>query len=759
MMVVQTTLLMLLLFSSSNAYALIINKEDPVYYYVNHEQIIKELHKKLSENHVVGITGFTGVGKSELARKYVEKYRGDYDLIAFLDSSTDLIPQFINIANQINAEICSKENCNISQDPSLVKKSLMQYLKSKKRWLLILDNLKINENQKIQDFIDWDHNGHLIICSQDSQYFQNKIMVPYLTKDNIIYVISKIMKDSPKEFHNTLAESVQNFPTYVVARSAIFLHNNNHMTAGEYINYMKRNENKILAHLELVLKEMNLKDQENLFKIALLNNQRIPRYLIEFLIGDKDKTSEFIHNMVRYGLIEQISDDRENQIFRIHEAQKDELLRIRGNDLLKIDIETTLNAVNKFLPESVTDRLAVLKKDILLESNIELLIENAKKYDVSKHHIIQISEKLLWYYLLGSRQSYNAKKLVDWFKNIDNDKIILDTESQKIAYTNFLVYLAGFEFSISRVEPDIAIEYLDRAEKIIENIDNEGELRAYIYATKAHILISIGDINLAEENLNKAAIVRPHILRTFLGSNVGKHLKSKIYIARGQYKEALEILDTAINSPTSIVTKNYNIDKDSVKSILLAPEYITQSKILNYMENYAEAYEIINNNVYEFIKDRSGDEISPVLLARTLIEMSRSELGMQQIEMAEKHINQVINELTRGKDADFSSSTDMFLADALFVRADVLSFRGAYGESVKDYKLSKDIYWNIYGTKNVGNIENLASLLLNAFNAAVREDNKDDSSIWSSYFYKTLISSFGKNHPKSKAASSVYFKK
>jgi tetratricopeptide (TPR) repeat protein len=633
----------------------------------------------------------------------------------------------------------------------------MQYLKTRKRWLLILDNLQINENVKIQEFIEWKHSGHIIICSQDSQYFQNKIAMPYLTKSNITAVISKIMGDTPSEFQDTLAESVLGYPTYVVARSAIFLNNNNHMTAEEYIKYMQQNENKILAHIKIVLEELSQEDQEILFKLSLLNNQRIPRHLIEFLIGDKDKASEFIHNIIRFGLMDQTSENRNNQVFRMHEALKDELLRIRGNSLVKKDIETTINTVNKLLPESVTDRLVVLKEDNLLESNIELLIENAKKHGASQQSIVKIGEKLLWYYLLGSRQSYNAKKLVDWFKQNDREEYIFADDRERVSYANFLVYVAGYEFSVARVESKEAIKYLDRAEKLIEKIADEGELKAYIYSTKAHIFISIGNIDLAEENLKKAEMVRPAIQRTFLGSNLGKHLKSKILVARGQYKEALEVLQPAINSPTSIVTKTHNIEKESVKSVFLAPEYITQSRILNFMGNYTEALEIINNNVYVHIKDRNGEEVSPVLLARTLIEIARAELGLKRIENAELHINQAIKELTHGINDNFlPASNDMHLADALFVRADILASKGAYAESIKDYKLSKDIYWNIYGYKNAGNIESLADLLFNAFNAATKDTNKNNRNVWSSYFYKLLINSFGKDHPKSKAATNIY---
>ncbi|WP_341757986.1 hypothetical protein [Candidatus Tisiphia endosymbiont of Ditula angustiorana] len=75
----------------------------------------------------------------------------------------------------------------------------MEYLKHQSKWLLIFDNLHINENDKIKDIIDWHHGGHIIICSQDDKYLISKIPVPYLKEKHATVIINKIMKNqSPK---------------------------------------------------------------------------------------------------------------------------------------------------------------------------------------------------------------------------------------------------------------------------------------------------------------------------------------------------------------------------------------------------------------------------------------------------------------------------------------------------------------------------------------------------------------------------------
>jgi len=68
--------LIILLFSivlwQHNIHAIIFNKENPIYYFTNQEEQINDLKEKLHTNKIAGITGITGMGKSELVRKYVQ---------------------------------------------------------------------------------------------------------------------------------------------------------------------------------------------------------------------------------------------------------------------------------------------------------------------------------------------------------------------------------------------------------------------------------------------------------------------------------------------------------------------------------------------------------------------------------------------------------------------------------------------------------------------------------------------------------------
>ena len=359
--------LIILLFSivlwQHNIHAIIFNKENPIYYFTNQEEQINDLKEKLHTNKIAGITGITGMGKSEMARKYAQNNQNYYDIIAFFDVNVDLISQFTALAKEINQQICLKEGCRIIENPKYVKESLLAYLKNRDKWLLVFDNLHINENDKIKDIISWHHNGHIIICSQDDKYLLAKIPAPYFTEEHAKIIINKIIKNLPEESVQELVNALRGYPPYMIGHSAIFLQNNSYITIQEYLKSMKNNDNKVRAHLDVIFNIIDSQAKEVLFKIALLNNQKVSRTLLEQLFEDNEKLSKNIQEIIRFGLIEQISEDRNNQIFRMHDAIKNELLELAGDSLNKKNIDSILFKINSLIPEVVSDRVTFIKND------------------------------------------------------------------------------------------------------------------------------------------------------------------------------------------------------------------------------------------------------------------------------------------------------------------------------------------------------------------------------------------------------------
>ena len=70
------------------------------------------------------------------------------------------------------------------------------------------------------------------------------------------------------------------------------------------------------------------------------------------------------------------------------------------------------------------------------------------------------------------------------------------------------------------------------------------------------------------------------------------------------------------------------------------------------------------------------------------------------IHSEEEAVNILIQDQERNNH-DLDNSTDIFLASALVAKGEVLHTLGRIDEAISNYKLAKNIYWNVYETKNL----------------------------------------------------------
>ncbi|MFP3017490.1 MAG: hypothetical protein ACEY3E_00935 [Candidatus Tisiphia sp.] len=103
----------------------------------------------------------------------------------------DINEEFLKLAKSINEK--ARTNL-ISEDVGSAKKEALSYLSSKDKWLLVFDNLKIKENHKVQEFVNWEHNGHVIFASQDSELLPNIVKMTAFNKDDAITLANNILE-------------------------------------------------------------------------------------------------------------------------------------------------------------------------------------------------------------------------------------------------------------------------------------------------------------------------------------------------------------------------------------------------------------------------------------------------------------------------------------------------------------------------------------------------------------------------------------
>ena len=245
---------------------------NPVKFFVDRDSESAKVLYNLQEYNTVSIVGLTNIGKTEIARKYAVLNKNRYDLIWFFDSSLDLNEQFVALATKINKTLLLEDQYKISEEVYSAKQEVMQYLTRTNNWLLVFDNLRLNQNSKLTDIINWKHNGHIIICSQDSKGLPNVIYVHKLTKEPALTLLQKIFSKEIKnqEVLEKLIDVFDGYPGSIV-RGALLLKENNYLSLDEYKSILSKSSNPMRTHMELVLDLLTDNDKETLKRISVLN--------------------------------------------------------------------------------------------------------------------------------------------------------------------------------------------------------------------------------------------------------------------------------------------------------------------------------------------------------------------------------------------------------------------------------------------------------------------------------------------------------
>ncbi len=141
-------LMLLIIPHTSFAQQQISNFVTPVSYFVNHVKQLNLLKNNLTKYRQTSIVDTSGMGKTQLTRMYCYENQNNYKLIWFIDCNLDINEELLKLAKAINST--DKSNLILSEDITLIRKEIMNYLLNQDKWLLVFDNLKISENKKVQ---------------------------------------------------------------------------------------------------------------------------------------------------------------------------------------------------------------------------------------------------------------------------------------------------------------------------------------------------------------------------------------------------------------------------------------------------------------------------------------------------------------------------------------------------------------------------------------------------------------------------------
>ncbi len=205
-------IIILLLRDISFAAESISNLVTPVSYFVDHINQLQGIKENLNKYRKASVIGTSGIGKTQVVRTYAYDNITNYDIIWFLDCNLDINDEFIKLAKALNA----LNKVGISEEKDLSKKEIIDYLSLRNNWLLVFDNLKINHNDKIKEFIDWDNNGNIIFSSQDGKELPNSVKMTTFNDKDAGNLALNLLNDKNEDDVNFLVNTFKGYPILIV---------------------------------------------------------------------------------------------------------------------------------------------------------------------------------------------------------------------------------------------------------------------------------------------------------------------------------------------------------------------------------------------------------------------------------------------------------------------------------------------------------------------------------------------------------------
>lgn len=728
------------------SYAQIIsNFTDPVNYFTNHDKEIADLESKLSVYKAAGLVGISGMGKSELARKYAKIHQDKYDLIWFIDCNRDFDSQFVTLSKKINdSNLCNPNKCDLPTDHAKAKAAILEFLAPKDRWLLVFDNLQINQNRKVADIINWKHNGDVIICSQDAAELPPFVKLPYFSRADSVNVLNSLLDKKTPDLVDELVDSFKGYPI-LVAQGAMFLNQNNHMTVSDYKKVIDKSEDKIKTHVEVVLKALPDSAKDLLKVISVLNNQQFSKKLLLEIVKIDSFTND-LNSLIRFGLVSSTFNDSNSNTFEMHDTIKEAVLSIEGTTAAKNTINLIINHLDNVIPTGELQVSLVLSSDQTLRENLEKLLFNAEKYEVDVYKNMNLRKSLMAIYM-DSLDYESCKKMEEWLL-ARQDKFdsrlasLLMKDTEKADYAGYLALDGIYQYySIGYID---AIPRLDKAYELIKSIKGYPELKFVIAANLAQIYAFGVDIKNTEKNIKIADEIAKNNPNSKLDLSLLWFVKTKMYLSQGKFEEALK----AVKKNRQLKVEA-GLPQDSTHS---APSYVMEAEILNSMGKFQKAYDILKKIYEQEIKNIKGEH---EFHARILTELANSELGLGRNTEALEHAKKAL-EIRKSEDQlindyEYASYYDADMAAANVTLGDALAANGA---EVKDitaaYSRARMIYNNRYGD-NQFNADNIRIFYINAAEnicKVVTEKDIEERIVYNG-FREALIKHWGSN-PKTK---------
>lgn len=570
---------------------------------ISRSKEVEEIRKNLVADRIIYIRGYAGVGKTELAKDYVIKYRKKYDGVYYAENITEVEDYIYNLPIGILDE-------NLKTKDEIVEEKLEVVHSMGYTYLFIMDNYTGNDEKIHSLYPIGDDKYHLMILVGD-EYKADQ--------NNNFYEMNSFSPDESMQIFRYFCETkyteddVRNLLSYLcfnpraIKMSAIFLRDNDLFSPNTLIDGMRKNTSikSIMQNLYIVLTEISILESDESVRLVSECLSLIPYNGVS-----KDRFKSLLLGVKNIPFGEK---DIELAIDRLVSAgwmNIDDMGYISINPLLsdtiyeKIRPDISSPVIVGFLKPLLSPikeiRELYLSQIVALEPFVDHLLN---RVSISKSCDLDILNELREYYIA----IYDVQKVeflteimeVEFNQYIGKNVNVIENaiyrqgisrfnlEDFQNAHKNFARALEMLEKKMVLVEKDIARicayagsalaatgekeqaiicakRSIDLRKKLSKAGDKDEESRLWIsYYNYAKALLELSMFAEAEQECDTAirlyAESNPDAFKDKKSTNVSSllQIRGRIYAGLGKRKEAIELLEEAKDIRERLKGENY----------------------------------------------------------------------------------------------------------------------------------------------------------------------------------------------------------
>ena len=643
-------------------------------YFTGRISYLHSMQKILTQYGKVYLTGYGGVGKTQLAKEFSYIHERDYDLIWWFNLNDNIESQYENLLTHLSNTKNFKKKLHINMKdlgPNVIVNFTNSLLsQSKCSWLLVFDNVSEDKDLKLPTINA--ARQHIIITTRNKQVIgNNSLDMGLFTNKESEQFLSKIHPKEKQKDIIELCKRLHNYPLALAQISEEIL-----LCGGDIDSYLKKHDNFTVMKpnqmhsdltqeysnnyrevLNLILQDIEQKNKESaktLYILSLLN-VKLTKQLLKNLFGDDiDKN---LTALSKHGVIE-ITPQNDSQVLSIHDIIIEEVVKRLNSknrkyreEVIQILIKhcksfymkkdfkyfNELNAGDNQIATLYAFIDIALQNSVLDDEIIDVIItalrlnnmifnKNAnhdlyqkladKIYSKNLAKITPIKKARLYASLVFLDSIFASGKNISEFEKEIHGLLNLIKQHQNpeelfYIYVNIsLFYLFLGDFKETQ-------KYIEKAKEILSQTDNIYNLLQYWYIN-AWLYYELRDIDNGIKSLDNYEQLNNNNILSLVGKLFARDL-------RGKFKA---------------LTRQKDVIKEINKAIQDALKYYDNnpSRILGELE-YTKTLAYFQNNQYELAEKQAYHTLN--ILAKIL--------GEDIIDLDQAHIYIILGKIAENK--------------------------------------------------------------------------------------------------------------